>query len=142
EPISVAAPQVEAGAIGDYLDYDRMRGDDWLWRLDGDLGLRFGPTGLRAIRGGFTVARGEILVAGAPNAVGLTTGHLELEAGLHEWFGLVLRAIGGATETDPLTRHATGGGRLMARIGPDDGVNALLGTEYIAGWGARGIGQL
>jgi hypothetical protein len=141
EPISLAGPGVEVAVAGEYLDYDRLRGRDFTWRSTGDFGLRFSVEGLSAINGGFTVVRGEAIEE-EPTAIALTAGHLELEAGFHPHVAFLLRGIGGAVETGPLVRHATGGARVMARFGPHDGTHGILGVEHVAGWGTLGISAL
>jgi hypothetical protein len=128
----------------DYADYNRLRGNDRVWQTEGYFGVRFGDTGVRALRSGFGVYRG---VGGSINeldvqhlagrGVGLTYGYLEAEFGLTRSFSLLGRLAIGL-----LDDGVAGGGQMLLRIGSDRGTNLLLGAELLGGIGLRTITQL
>jgi len=128
----------------DYADYNRFKGNDRVWQTEGFFGLRFGDTGVRALRTGFGVYRG---VGGSledldelelsARKVGLTYGYLETEIGFHHFVGLVVRGAVGLKDDG-----VAGGGQALIRIGNDLETNMLLGGEILGGVGLRGIAQL
>src|SRR5262249_1272218 len=111
----------QANVMTDYADYDRLKGDDRAWQTEGDVGVRIGDTGVRAVRLGFGVYRG---VGGAVHElddldkrgrdVGLTYGYLETELGVTPNFSFVGRGAVGL-----LADGVSGGGQLLVRIGSD-----------------------
>ena len=130
--------------ITDYADWNRGRGNDYAWQTEGDIGFRLQDTGIRALRSGFGVYRGqggtlaELDVQNAqPRSVGLTYGYLEGEIGFSSFAGLVLRAVVGLGEDG-----VTGGGQAFVRLGNDLRTNLMLGGEVLGGVGLRGIAQL
>ncbi len=133
-----------ASLVTDYADYNRFRGNDRAWQTEGSFGMRFGDTGVRALRTGFGVFRGiggsvaELDEQGlAGRKVGLTYGYLETEIGLHRSFSLLGRLAVGL-----LDQGVSGGGQALFRIGNDRGTNLLLGGEVLGGVGLRSIVEL
>jgi hypothetical protein len=125
-------------------DYNRLRGNDRVWQTEGFFGMRFGDTGVRAVRSGFGVYRGvggsisELDVQHrAGRSVGLTYGYLETEIGLSRSFSLLGRLAVGL-----LDDGISAGGQLLLRIGNDRATNLLLGGEVLGGIGIRTFAQL
>ncbi len=137
-------PQATVSAWSDYADYNRMRGNDVVWQTEGFFQMRFGDTGVRALRSGFGVYRG---VGGSledldelersPRKVGLTYGYVEVEVGIVDMFSILGRGAVGLEDGG-----ITGGGQASVRIGNDQRTNLLLGGELLGGVGLRGIAQL
>lgn len=133
-----------ASIYTDYADYNRLRGNDWLSQTEGFFGMRFQDLGVRAVRTGFGVYRGqggsiqELDVDGLPpRAVGLTYGYLEGEIGVSRNVSFVGRLSAGLGEDG-----VTGGGQAHLRIGSDLETNLLVGGEVLGGIGLRGTAQL
>jgi hypothetical protein len=152
ETTVVDAPKTEAPppheAIAslwlDYADFNRLSGNDWAVQSEGYFGLRIDDVGLRAVRSGLGIFRGqggsiqELDVQNLkPRGVGLTYGYLEAEWGLTHFWGLVTRAVIGLGENG-----LNGGGQVFVRIGNDKETNLLLGGEFLGGIGVRGITQV
>jgi hypothetical protein len=147
-PVPKPRPPSSAGMTAslatDYADYNRFRGNDRAWQTEGYFGMRFGDTGIRALRTGFGVFRG---VGGSVNeldverlagrSVGLTYGYLETEVGAHKSFSILGRLAVGL-----LDQGISGGGQLLFRIGNDRRTNLLLGGEVLGGVGLRSIVEL
>lgn len=133
-----------ASIYTDYADYNRLRGNDWLSQTEGFFGMRFQELGVRAVRTGFGVYRGQ---GGSiqeldiekldPRAVGLTYGYLEGEIGVSRIVSIVGRLSVGLGEDG-----VTGGGQAHLRIGNDLETNLLVGGEVLGGIGLRGTAQL
>lgn len=130
----------------DYADFNRLRGNDYVWQTEGYLGVRYGNRGVRALRSGFGVYRGRggsleeldrAVDALEGRKVGLTYGYLEAEFGIYDEFSLIGRMAIGLLEDG-----VTGGGQAFVRIGSDLGTNLLLGGEILGGVGLRTIAQL
>ncbi len=130
--------------LSDFADYNRLRGNDQVWQTEGYFGLRYGDTGVRALRTGFGVYRGiggsireldELGLEG--RKVGLTYGYLETEIGAVRAFSII-----GKLSVGLLDDGVSGGGQLLFRIGSDQGTNLLLGGELLRGVGLRSITQL
>jgi len=147
-PAARPAPpdRVDATAVllTDYADYNRLRGNDRAWQTEGYFGLRYGDTGVRAVRTGFGVYRGvggsirELDELGRRGReVGLTYGYLEGEFGLSRSF-----SIGARLALGLIHDGVSSGGQLLLRIGSDQGTNLLLGGEILGGVGMRSITQL
>src|SRR6185295_16699107 len=132
EPPRATPPRKLMGTVEvltDYADYNRLRNNDRVWQTEGFFGVRYGDTGVRALRLGFGVYRG---VGGTvadqdvanlkPRAVGLTYGYLETEIGLVSAFSVLGRVAVGL-----LDDGVGGGGQLLFRIGSDLKTNLLLG---------------
>lgn len=147
-PVPLTAPPTKAQAsvvlLTDYADYNRFRGNDRVWQTEGFFGMRYGDTGVRAIRMGFGVYRGiggsireldELNLEG--RSVGLTYGYLEGEFGIVRAFSL-----GGRLAVGLLDDGVSGGGQLLLRIGSDQGTNLMLGGELLGGVGLRSMVQL
>jgi hypothetical protein len=136
--------QARATLLTDYADYNRLRGNDRVWQTEGQLGLRFGDVGVRALRSGFGVYRG---VGGSieeldeqhldGRKVGLTYGHLEGELAFAPSWSLITRAVLGLGDDG-----VAGGAQLHVRIGSDLSTNLTIGGEVLGGVGLRGITQL
>ena len=133
-----------AQLITDYADYNRLRGNDFVWQTEGIFGLRYDDVGIRALRTGFGVYRGRggslqeldvLKLAGRP--VGLTYGYLETEVGIHRLFSIIARGAIGLQDDG-----ISGGGQILFRIGSDKDTNLLLGGELLGGVGLRGFTQL
>lgn len=146
--LRVASPMdgaaMEMAMWTDYADYNRFRGNDYAWQTEGYFGLRFGDTGMRALRSGFGVYRGvgggvEELDerGGEGRPIGLTYGWIETELGFHEMVALIGRGMIGLVDDG-----VTGGAQAFVRIGNDRDTNMLLGGELLGGVGLRGILQL
>ncbi len=132
----------------DWADYNRLRGNDRAWQTEGFFGMRFRDVGLRSVRSGFGVYKGQggslreldssnPLERRAPRTVGLSYGYVEGEWGVTHFWGIVGRAIVGLSEDG-----VTGGAQGFVRIGNDRRTNMLLGGEVLGGVGLRGIAQL
>ena len=147
-PVPKAAPPKRLDATvslaTELADYNRLRGNDRVWQTEGFFGMRFGDTGVRAVRSGFGVYRGvggsvtELDVQHrAGRSVGLTYGYLETEIGLTRSFSLLGRLAIGL-----LDDGISAGGQLLLRIGSDRATNLLLGGEVLGGIGIRTFAQL
>jgi hypothetical protein len=108
------------------------------------LAMRFGDSGMRALRTGFGVYRGvggsleELDELGrSPRKVGLTYGYLEGEVGLGDFVGLVGRGIVGLDDGG-----LTGGAQALVRVGSDLDTNLLVGCELLGGVGLRAMAQI
>ncbi len=147
-PVPTATPSLDheatASVLTDYADYNRLRGNDYVWQTEGFVGMRFQDEGLRALRTGFGVYRG---VGGSleeldqenksGRRVGLTYGYVETEYAFTNFTALVLRGIVGLKD-----RGVAGGAQALVRLGSDKGTNLLLGGEVLGGIGLRGITEL
>jgi hypothetical protein len=135
--------EASLSVLSDYADWNRLRGDDWVWQTEGSVGVRITDVGLRAVRSGFGVYRGrggsvdELDNLGISRRVGLTYGYLESEFGLSSFTGLIARGVIGLRETG-----VTGGAQAFVRLGNDKSTNLLLGGEVLGGVGLRGITEL
>lgn len=127
----------------DYADYNELRGNDFVWQTEGYFGMRYGEVGLRAIRTGFGVYRGqggsilELDQGLLGRKIGLTYGYLESEVGLSTFAGLVGRAVIGLEDNG-----LAGGAQALVRLGNDRKTNLLVGGEILGGVGLKGITQL
>jgi hypothetical protein len=144
KPVPPRKLDANAVLITDYADYNRFRGNDRVWQTEGYFGLRFGDTGVRALRTGFGVYRGkggsiqELDELGkSPRNVGLTYGYLESEFGIVRAFAII-----GKLSVGLLEDGVSGGGQVLLRIGSDQGTNLVLGGELLGGVGLRSITQL
>ncbi len=128
----------------EYASFNAKKQNDYLFQTEGTFGWRLRDVGLRAVRSGFGVFRGEggtLRDLDDPNVgpreVGLTYGWVEVEAGFTEKYGLVGRPIVGLRE-----RGVSGGAQAFFRIGSDLTTNLMFGGEALGGIGMRGIVQL
>lgn len=146
-PPSVTGPThvpMKVEISSDYADYNRFRHNDYVFQTEGSFGVRYGDTGVRALRLGFGVYRG---VGGgvddlderglAGRKVGLTYGYLETEIGVVRSFSFIGRGAVGLVDSG-----ISGGGQLLIRIGSDLKTNLVLGAEILGGVGLRSITQL
>jgi hypothetical protein len=143
-PHAPALPAATASLWTDYADYNRLRGNDVAWQTEGVLGMRFGDSGIRAVRTGFGVYRG---VGGSledldelglsARKVGLTYGYLEGEIGIGSFVGLVGRGIVGMDDGG-----LTGGAQALVRVGSDVDTNLLVGCELLGGVGLRAMAEV
>jgi hypothetical protein len=128
----------------DYADYNRLKNNDRALQVEAHFGMRIDDIGLRAVRSGLGVFRGNggsvddlDIQHIASREVGLTYGFLEAEFGLTHFWGLIARAVVGLGETG-----LDGGGQLFVRLGNDKATNLLIGGEFLGGVGLRGITQI
>ena len=143
----LAAPPsalVTASIWTDYASFNAKRANDYVWQTEGFVGVRLADEGLRAVRSGFGVYRGEggtlrelDELGLSSRSVGLTYGYLEAEYAFTPIFSTVLRAIIGLRENG-----VNGGAQAFLRIGHDRRTNLLFGGEVLGGIGIRGITQL
>lgn len=136
--------QAQFGVWTDFASFSTKHLNDWTSQTEGVFGVRFGDTGVRALRSGFGVYRGvggaidELDVQGKdPRSVGLTYGYLETEIAPISLLSFVVRGIGGLGQNG-----VDGGIQAFVRIGNDLKTNLLLGGEGISGVGLRAIAQL
>ena len=122
------------------------KANDRVLQTEGQLAMRYGDIGVRAVRSGFGVFRGtggtladldDPRSTRAPRSVGLTYGHLELEWGLSESTSLLGRVVVGLRDDG-----IGGGGQAFVRLGNDRKTNLAIGGEILGGIGMRGIVQL
>ena len=130
--------------VTDYANWNRGRGNDYAWQTEGDIGIRLEDKGIRAVRSGFGVYRGQGGTLAEldvyhlqPRSVGLTYGYLEGEFGFSSFASLIGRATVGLGEDG-----VTGGAQAFVRLGNDLNTNLMLGGEVLGGIGLRGIAQL
>lgn len=127
----------------DFADYNRLKLNDYMLQVEGMVSLRYGDTGIRALRTGFGVYSGlggnaeELDNGYGSRPVGLTYGYLETEVGFSHGASLIGRALVGLGEGG-----MSGGGHAMLRLGNDKHTNLILGGELLGGIGARGIAQV
>jgi hypothetical protein len=130
----------QAAIWSDYASFNARAANDYIFQTEGYMGARFGDTGLRALRTGFGVYRGEgavpTLDTTHPVPVGLTYGYLEVELGLTKYVSLGLRSTVGLDNSG-----VNGGAFGFVRIGSDLGTNLWFGAEGLGGIGVRGITQ-
>jgi hypothetical protein len=139
-----SAVHASAHLSTDYADWNRLRGNDYAWQTEGDLGLRLRDTGIRALRTGFGVYRGKGGTVNeldreqqAPRSVGLTYGFLETEVGFSTVIALLGRAAVGLGDTG-----VEGGAHLYLRFGHDQRTNLRVGGEILGGIGLRAVAEL
>jgi hypothetical protein len=128
----------------EYASFNARRANDYVWQTEGSVGWRLHDEGIRAIRSGFGVLRGQggslqdLDVLGKdPRSVGLTYGYVETEVTLTPSYALIARPILGLRE-----RGITGGAQAFVRIGNDLRTNLSVGGEVLGTVGQRGIVQL
>ena len=128
----------------EYASFNTKKQNDYVFQTEGTVGWRLDDVGMRAIRSGFGVLRGE---GGSlqnldtlnlpPDKVGLTYGYLEFEVAFSTNYAVVARPLLGLRE-----EGITGGFAGFLRIGNDLRTNLLLGGEVLGGIGQRGIVEL
>lgn len=138
------AHEATASVWTDYADYNRLKGNDFVWQTEGFVGMRFQDEGVRALRTGFGVFRGvggslEDLdeLGKSARRVGLTYGYLEGEYAFSDFTALILRGVIGLRDDG-----VAGGAQAHVRLGSDKKTNLTIGGEVLGGIGLRGITQL
>lgn len=124
--------------------FNVKKANDWVFQTEGAFGWRLDDTGIRAVRSGFGVLRGQ---GGSldelekqhkpPRDVGLTYGWIETEIGIVHGFSLIGRPILGLREGG-----LTGGAQGFFRLGSDLETNLMIGGEALGSVGLRGVVQL
>ena len=135
----------QASLQSEYASFNAKRANDYVWQTEGAVGWRLHDEGIRAVRSGFGVLRGEggslreLDAPGGkgPETIGLTYGYVEAEVTLSSSFALVGRPILGLRENG-----ITGGASGFLRVGNDLRTNLLVGGEVLGGVGQRGIVEL
>ena len=128
----------------EYASFNAKRANDYVWQTEGSVGWRLHDQGIRAVRSGFGILRGE---GGSlknldelhqdPKAVGLTYGYVEVETALTSSTSIIGRPILGLRDNG-----ITGGAQGFLRIGNDLRTNLSIGGEVLGSVGQRGIVQL
>jgi hypothetical protein len=128
----------------EYASFNAKRANDYVWQTEGSVGWRLHDQGIRAVRSGFGVLRGEggslknlDELGKDPTAVGLTYGYVEVEIAFSSSTAVIGRPILGLRDNG-----ITGGAQGFLRIGNDLGTNLSLGGEVLGSVGQRGIVQL
>ena len=128
----------------EYASFNTKRANDYIWQTEGSVGWRLQDVGIRAIRSGFGVLRGEggplkelDELGQAPTKVGLTYGYVEAEFAPSHSYAFIARPILGLRE-----RGITGGALAFVRIGNDLATNLEGGGEVLGSVCQRGIVQL
>jgi hypothetical protein len=128
----------------EYASFNARRANDHVWQTEGSVGWRLHDVGIRAVRSGFGILRGEggslkdlDELGKAPTAVGLTYGYVEVEFALSTSTSIVGRPILGLRDNG-----ITGGAQGFLRVGNDLRTNLSLGGEVLGSVGQRGIVQL
>jgi hypothetical protein len=147
EPHPVSGKQpgtlAQVNAWSEYASFNVKKQNDYLFQTEGNFGWRRRDDGIRAIRSGFGVLRGEgaslqdLEANKAARSVGLTYGYVEVEIGFSPTYGLIGRPIVGLRENG-----VSGGAQGFFRIGNDLKTNILIGGEVLGSIGLRGVVQL
>lgn len=134
----------QASLQSEYASFNARRANDYVWQTEGAVGWRLRDEGIRAVRSGFGVLRGEggslrdlDTLGKPPETIGLTYGYVEGEVTLSSSFAVLGRPILGLRE-----RGISGGASAFVRIGNDLRTNLLVGGEVLGGVGQRGIVEL
>ena len=128
----------------EYASFNTKRANDYVWQTEGSVGWRLRDEGIRAVRSGFGVLRGEggsleelDTLGRPPQQIGLTYGYVEAEITIASSYAIIARPILGLRE-----RGVTGGASGFVRIGNDLRTNLIIGGEILGGVGQRGIVEL
>jgi hypothetical protein len=128
----------------EYASFNAKRANDYVWQTEGSVGWRLHDHGIRAVRSGFGVLRGEggslknlDELGKDPTAVGLTYGYVEVELAAWSSTSVIARPILGLRDNG-----ITGGAQGFLRIGNDLRTNLAIGGEVLGSVGQRGIVQL
>ena len=128
----------------EYASFNAKRANDYIWQTEGSVGWRLHDHGIRAVRSGFGVLRGEggslknlDELGKDPTAVGLTYGYVEVELASSSSTSVIARPILGLRDNG-----ITGGAQGFLRIGNDLRTNLAIGGEILGSVGQRGIVQL
>jgi hypothetical protein len=124
--------------------FNLKKANDFVFQTEGAFGWRMQDTGVRAIRSGFGVLRGQggsladlDQLGQPPRDVGLTYGWVEVELATSKTFGVLARPIVGLREGG-----VSGGAQGFFRIGSDLATNLTVGGEVLGTVGLRGVVQL
>lgn len=128
----------------EYASFNAKRANDYVWQTEGSVGWRLHDRGIRAVRSGFGILRGEggslrnlDELGKDPTAVGLTYGYVEAEIAASDSTALIGRPILGLRDNG-----ITGGAQAFLRIGSDLETNLSIGGEVLGSVGQRAIVQL
>jgi len=140
EPGQLAQVAVQS----EYASFNVKKANDYVFQTEGSVGWRLRDEGVRAVRSGFGVLRGEggslrdlDELGRPPTSVGLTYGYVELELATSRTFAFIGRPIIGLRDGG-----LTGGAQGFLRFGSDLQTNLSLGGEILGTVGQRGIVQL
>lgn len=140
EPGQVA----QVGLMTEIASFNVKKANDYVFQTEGTVGWRLHDEGIRAIRSGFGVLRGEggslrdlDELGLAPTSVGLTYGYLEAEVAFTPRLSIIGRPIVALRDGG-----VTGGAQGFVRFGSDLGTNLSIGGEVLGTVGQRGIVQL
>lgn len=145
-PTSVREPgQLAQVALqSEIASFNVKKANDYVFQTEGSVGWRLRDEGIRAVRSGFGVLRGEggslralDELGQPPTSVGLTYGYVEAELATSRTFAVIGRPIIGLRDGG-----LTGGAQGFLRIGSDLQTNLSLGGEILGTVGQRGIVQL
>jgi hypothetical protein len=124
--------------------FNAKKANDYVWQTEGAVGWRLSDVGMRAVRSGFGVLRGEggsledlDTLGKDPESVGLTYGWVEVELAPASDYAFIGRPILGLREGG-----IAGGAQAFVRIGNDLRTNLSIGGEVLGRIGLRGIVQL
>ena len=139
-----AVPLAQASIQSEYASFNTKRANDYVWQTEGSVGWRLRDEGIRAVRSGFGVLRGEggslhdlDTLNKPPESVGLTYGYVEAEVTISSTYAVIGRPILGLRE-----QGITGGASAFVRVGNDLRTNLIVGGEVLGGVGQRGIVEL
>jgi len=137
-------PLAQVSMQSEYASFNTKRANDYVWQTEGSVGWRLRDEGIRAVRSGFGVLRGEggsLRDLDAPVSksehIGLTYGYVEAELTISSSYAIIGRPILGLRESG-----ITGGASAFVRVGNDLRTNLILGGEILGGVGQRGIVEL
>ncbi len=143
-PLRVTGTKASVSVQSEFASFNVTRANDYVWQTEGSVGWRLRDEGLRAVRSGFGVLRGQggslddlDRLQRDPSPVGLTYGYVEAEIALSPTFSILARPVLGLRE-----RGVTGGAQGFVRIGSDLRTNLSVGGEVLGSVGQRGIVQL
>jgi hypothetical protein len=143
-PVPSRADRSEVEVRSDFVDWNKLKGNDYYWSFESDYLYRVRSRGLHAIRLGFGTYQGmgeslrqaiEDEAAGRPyrtRTVGYDYVFTDLDLHAGELVGLVGRALAG------VNRNGFGAGiEGRLRIGRDPGTHLVVSTGFTAGIGNR-----
>lgn len=140
EPGQLAQVSIQS----EIASFNVKKANDYVFQTEGTVGWRMRDEGIRAVRSGFGVLRGEggslrdlDELGKPPSSVGLTYGYIEAELAPARGLSFIARPILGLRDGG-----VTGGAQGFIRIGNDLQTNLSLGGEILGTVGQRGIVQL
>ncbi len=145
-PTSVRAPGqlAQVSLQSEIASFNVKKANDYVFQTEGSVGWRLRDEGIRAVRSGFGILRGQggnlrdlDELGREPTSVGLTYGYVETELAASSNFAIIGRPIIGLRDGG-----LTGGAQGFVRIGNDLQTNILLGGEILGTVGQKGIVQL